>query len=75
MIGFGRPTGRSPDPDPRAARSDGGTRSNQNAFYGKVVGGTVVIGNSWSMNHRPIVIAGALVTGFTEDVAYIREVA
>jgi hypothetical protein len=49
--------------------------SNQNAFDGQVVGGTVVIGNNWSMNYKPIVIPGALVTGFTEDVAYIREVA
>jgi hypothetical protein len=49
--------------------------SNQNAFYGQVVAGTVVIGNNWSMNYRPIVIPGALVTGFTEDVAYIREMA
>jgi len=51
------------------------TMSNQNAFYGQVVGGNVSIGNNWSMNYRPIVIPGALVTGFTEDVAYIREVA
>jgi hypothetical protein len=51
------------------------TMSNQNAFYGQVVGGTVVIGNNWSMNYKPIVIPGALVTGFTEDVSYIREVA
>jgi hypothetical protein len=27
------------------------------------------------MNYKPIVIPGALVTGFTEDVSYIREVA
>jgi hypothetical protein len=51
------------------------TMSNQNAFYGQVVAGNVVIGNNWSMNYKPIVIPGALVTGFTEDVAYIREVA
>ena len=61
--------------DPRAVRSDGGTRSNQNAVNGQVVGDTVVIGNNRSINYRPIVIPGALVTGFTEDVAYIREVA
>jgi type II secretory pathway pseudopilin PulG len=51
------------------------TMSNQNAFYGQVVGGTVSIGNNWSMNYRPIVIPGAHVTGFTEDIAYIREIA
>lgn len=49
--------------------------SNQNAFYGQVVGGSVVIGNNWSMNYRPIVIPGAHVSGFTEDIAYIREIA
>jgi hypothetical protein len=49
--------------------------SNQNAFYGQVVGGAVVIGNNWSMNYRPIVIPGAHVSGFTEDIAYIREIA
>jgi hypothetical protein len=27
------------------------TMSNQNTFYGQVVGGTVVIGNNWSMNY------------------------
>jgi Tfp pilus assembly protein PilX len=51
------------------------TMSNQNAFYGQVVGGTVVIGNNWSMNYRPIVIPGAHVSGFTEDISYVREVA
>ncbi|MGA9160878.1 MAG: hypothetical protein WB297_08460 [Actinomycetota bacterium] len=51
------------------------TMSNQNAFYGQVVGGNVSIGNNWSMNYKPIVMPGALVTGFTEDVAYIREIA
>lgn len=48
--------------------------SNTNAFYGQMVAGTVDIGNSWNMNYRPIVIPGALVTGFLEDIAYIREV-
>lgn len=51
------------------------TMSNQDAYYGQVVGGTVVIGNNSSMNYRPIVIPGAFVTGFTEGVSYIREVA
>jgi hypothetical protein len=51
------------------------TMSNQNAFYGQVVAGTVVIGNNWSMNYRPIVIPGAHVGGFTQDIAYIREIA
>jgi hypothetical protein len=50
------------------------TMSNQNAFYGQVVGGLVSISNNWSMIYRPIVIPGAHVNGFTEDIAYIREV-
>jgi hypothetical protein len=49
--------------------------SNQNAFYGQVVGRSVDIGNNWSMNFRPIVFPGAHVSGFTQDVAYIREIA
>lgn len=50
------------------------TMGNQNAFYGQVVGGVVSISNNWSMIYRPIVIPGAHVNGFTEDIAYIREV-
>jgi hypothetical protein len=48
--------------------------SNQNAFYGQVVGGTVDIGNNWNMNYRPVVFPGAHTTGYKQDVAYIREV-
>jgi hypothetical protein len=50
------------------------TMSNNNSFYGQVVGGTIAISNNWSMTYRPIVIPGAHITGFTEDIAYIREV-
>ncbi|MFL5799120.1 MAG: hypothetical protein ACJ77A_14470 [Actinomycetota bacterium] len=49
--------------------------SNQNAFYGQVVGGSVDIGNNWNMNFRPVVFPGAHVSGFRQDVAYIRQVA
>jgi len=48
--------------------------SNQNAFYGQVIGGSVDISNNWTMVYKPIVVPGALVTGFTEDIAYIREI-
>jgi hypothetical protein len=48
--------------------------SNQNAFYGQVIGGAVDIGNNWNMNYRPTIFPGALVTGFAENVAYIREI-
>jgi hypothetical protein len=49
--------------------------SNQNAFYGQIVGRTVDIGNNWNMNFRPVIFPGAHVSGFTQDVAYIREIA
>ena len=49
--------------------------SNQNAFYGQVVGRSVDIGNNWNMNFRPVIFPGAHVSGFTQDVAYIREIA
>jgi Tfp pilus assembly protein PilX len=48
--------------------------SNLNAFYGQVIGGTVDIGNNWNMNYRPTIFPGALVTGFAENIAYIREI-
>jgi hypothetical protein len=48
--------------------------SNQNAFYGQVIGGSVDISNNWTMIYKAIVVPGALVTGFTEDIAYIREI-
>jgi hypothetical protein len=47
---------------------------NQNAFYGQVVGGSVDIGNNWTMIYRPTIFPGALVTGFAENIAYIREI-
>jgi hypothetical protein len=49
--------------------------SNQNAFYGQVVGRSVDIGNNWNMNFRPVIFPGAHVSGFIQDVAYIREIA
>ena len=49
--------------------------SNQNAFYGQILGGSVDIGNNWTMNFRPVIFPGGHVSGFSEDIAYIREVA
>ena len=48
--------------------------NNNTSFYGQVIGATMTIGNQFSMIYRPVLIPGAKVTGFKEDVAYIREV-
>jgi hypothetical protein len=33
----------------------------------------MTVGNNYNMTYRPVLIPGAKVTGFKEDVAYIRE--
>jgi Tfp pilus assembly protein PilX len=48
--------------------------NNNTTFYGQVIGSTMSIGNQFSMIYRPVLIPGAKVTGFKEDIAYIREV-
>jgi len=41
----------------------------------QVLGGTVNINNQFTMNYVPVKVPGAgEVTGFNEDIAYIREV-
>jgi hypothetical protein len=47
--------------------------NNLNAFNGQVVAGQTCIGNNWAMNYKPIVFPGQHVSGFTQDIAYIRE--
>jgi hypothetical protein len=49
--------------------------NNNNAtFYGQVIGSSMTVANQFSMIYRPVLIPGANVTGFKEDVAYVREV-
>ena len=48
--------------------------NNNSAFTGQVVGGTLSVGNNFSMNFRPVLIPGSNITSFKEDLAYIREV-
>jgi Tfp pilus assembly protein PilX len=50
------------------------TMNNQNNYYGQVIGSTMVVGNNYSLTYRPVLIPGAKVTGFKEDISYIREV-
>jgi hypothetical protein len=49
--------------------------NNQNNYYGQVMGGTVSIGNNYTMTFRPVLVPGyGDVTSFREDIAYVREV-
>jgi hypothetical protein len=48
--------------------------NNNSAFSGQVIGTTLTIGNNFSMTYKPLLVPGANVVGFTEDIAYIREV-
>jgi hypothetical protein len=49
--------------------------NNNSAFQGQVVGTTVSIGNLFNMNYKPVLVPGAEITGFEQDIAYIREIA
>jgi hypothetical protein len=48
--------------------------NNNSAFQGQVIGQSMTIGNNFNMAYRPVLIPGSKVTGFKEDIAYIREV-
>jgi hypothetical protein len=48
--------------------------NNQNNYYGQVMGGTVSIGQNYTMTYRPVLVPGyGSVTSFREDIAYVRE--
>jgi len=49
--------------------------NNNTAFSGQVIGTTLSIGNNFNMTYRPVVIPGANIGQFREDIAYIREIA
>jgi len=48
--------------------------NNNSAFQGQVIGVTTEIGNLFTMNYKPILVPGAKIVGFDQDIAYIREV-
>jgi hypothetical protein len=52
------------------------TMSNQTGvFSGQVMGGTVNIGQNFSMLYEPVYVPGyGTITGFDQDIAYIREI-
>jgi hypothetical protein len=48
---------------------------NQNNFAGQLMGGTVDIGMNFSMEYRPVYVPSmGTITGFDEDISYIREI-
>jgi hypothetical protein len=48
--------------------------NNNGSMAGQVIGGTVNISNQFVMRYVPVLIPGAEIVSFKEDVAYIREV-
>ncbi|MDP9331313.1 MAG: hypothetical protein M3P11_11825 [Actinomycetota bacterium] len=48
--------------------------NNNTAFPGQAVGGTVVVGNNFTEAYHPIIVPGVLISSFTQDISYIREV-
>ena len=49
--------------------------NNTNNYAGQVIGGTVSIGNQYTMTFRPVLVPGyGTITSFREDIAYVREV-
>jgi len=50
------------------------TMRNQNAFAGQVMATDVSIENNFEMNYKPVLVPGSgEITGFKQDIAYVRE--
>lgn len=50
------------------------TMRNQNAFSGQVMAQDVSIENNFEMNYKPVLVPGSgEITGFKQDIAYVRE--
>lgn len=50
--------------------------SNSSNWHGQVIGGQVSIANNFAMTYEPVLVPGVgQVQSFTEDIAYVREVA
>jgi Tfp pilus assembly protein PilX len=49
---------------------------NSNGFKGQVLGGSVDIQNQFTMYYTPVLVPGlgGTITGFTQDIAYVREI-
>jgi Tfp pilus assembly protein PilX len=51
------------------------TLDNTNNFIGQALAGTANIGNQFTMTYKPVLVPGqGTVTGFSQDIAYVREI-
>jgi hypothetical protein len=48
--------------------------NNNSGLGGQIIGGTVNIQNLYSLTFHPITIPGGVITGFNEDLAFMREI-
>jgi hypothetical protein len=49
--------------------------ANQNAFTGQVLAANVDVSNNFRMNYKPVLVPGVTgITGFKQDISYVREV-
>jgi hypothetical protein len=48
--------------------------NNNSSFTGQVIGTTLNVGNNFQENYKPVLVPGANLTGYNQDIAYIREV-
>jgi hypothetical protein len=51
------------------------TLANQNAFAGQGLGSPVSVTNQFNLTYQPVLVPGITgITGFKQDIAYVREV-
>ena len=51
------------------------TLANQNAFSGQALGSPISISNQFNLTYQPVLIPGITgITGFDQDISYVREV-
>ena len=48
--------------------------NNNSGLGGQIIGGTVNIQNLYNLTFHPITIPGGVITGFNEDLAFMREI-
>jgi Tfp pilus assembly protein PilX len=49
-------------------------QNNNSSFTGQVIGKSQDVGNNFQENYKPVLVPGANLTGYNQDIAYIREV-
>jgi hypothetical protein len=48
--------------------------NNSEGVNGQLIGDLVNVTNNFTMNYRPLTVPGTVITGFSEDIRYLREV-